>query len=195
MPNTSPPPAARRFQAIPVEETTRKVRRFAPEPVETTTRSRKMDSSGGNEEVAGKKLLNPASPESSFRSSKVNHETSSASSDPLPSSLPQKAPPADAPQPRRRFEPELIETLKRSKRAGDGRPATLPTDKVIAHSTQRARHINYSINLRPTLHLAFQTYTPHAQSTEAIARRPTPTRSNHPHPEGSSPCDHILIQE
>lgn len=44
--------------------------------------------------------------------------------------IPQTSPPQEIPKPRRKFVPQLIETSKRSKKAGDTRPATLPTDKV-----------------------------------------------------------------
>jgi hypothetical protein len=50
--------------------------------------------------------------------------------EPTPVSIPESPPQAETPKPRRKFTPELIETSKRSKKAGDRRPATLPTDKV-----------------------------------------------------------------
>lgn len=156
---------------------------------------------GGGGEAAGKKHLRPIPVETSFRSSKLNDRPTSAPPGPTPSSLPQNSPPADAPAPRRRFEPDLIETLKRSKRNGDGRPATLPTDKVIACSVSRAPHANCSIHSRLTLRPVSRTYTHHVPSGKVLARRPTPraastpTRSSHLHHDGSSLCDHILIQE
>lgn len=127
MPDTSPPPAPRRFQAIPVEETTKKVRRFAPEPVETTIRSNKVDAT---KDGAGKKHALPTPVESSFKTSRLNKS-------PIPqstaSTTPQNPPSKDTTKARRRFVPDLIETTKRSKKAGDIRPATLPTDKVDNH--------------------------------------------------------------
>ena len=137
MPETSPQPTARRFQAVPVEETVRKVRRFAPEPVETTARSSKRhngqvaDESGvERKDFAGKRRFVPVPVETTFKSSKDNAVKSLPTPEPTPTSIPQSPPSAETPKVRRRFAPELIETSKRSKRAGDTRPATLPTDKV-----------------------------------------------------------------
>jgi hypothetical protein len=172
MPETSPPPAPRRFQAIPVEETRKKVRRFAPEPVETTTRSSKADVT--KKDAAGRKHALPIPVETSFKSSRLNK---SALSNGAPSSTPQSLPPPDTPKPRRRFAPELIETTKRSKRAGDSRPATLPTDKV-------------DISSRATLHRwltildRYHTRCPkHIHSTskaECSSRSTRPCRQPHP---------------
>jgi hypothetical protein len=75
-------------------------RRFFPEPVETTYK---------NSRLAGNPLPTP---------------------EPTPVSIPDTSPRETTPKPRRKFTPDLIETSKRSKRAGDVRPATLPTDKV-----------------------------------------------------------------
>lgn len=133
MPDISTPPPARRFQPVPVEETVKKVRRFAPEPVETTTRSSKRDNGGTaveRNDNAGKRRLVPVPVEISFKSSKLDKAGQSL---PSPEPSPQSPPPEETPKPRRRFVPELIETTKRSKRAGDSRPATLPTDKVYIH--------------------------------------------------------------
>jgi hypothetical protein len=48
-----------------------------------------------------------------------------------PEPSPRSPPPAsDRAKPRRRFTPQLIETTRRSKKAGDSMPATLPTDKT-----------------------------------------------------------------
>jgi hypothetical protein len=76
MSETSPPPT-RRFQAIPIEETVKKVRRFAPEPVETTTRSsRKEDTQISNDstierkDFAGKRRFLPTPVETTFKSRK-----------------------------------------------------------------------------------------------------------------------------
>jgi len=136
MPESSPPPTSRRFTPTPVETTVKKVRRFAPEPVETTTRSskkedvQKTDESGVDRTdfVAKRKfLIEPV--ETSFKSSK-QAANPLPTPEPTPVSIPISPPPEETPKPRRRFVPELIETSKRSKRAGDSRPATLPTDKV-----------------------------------------------------------------
>jgi hypothetical protein len=138
MPETSPPPTSRRFSPTPVETTVKKVRRFAIEPVETTTRSSKREDVQKTEEagverkdlVAKRKfLIEPV--ETTIKSSKQTTKPL-PTPEPTPVSIPQSPPHEETPKPRRRFVPELIETTKRSKRAGDSRPATLPTDKVTS---------------------------------------------------------------
>jgi hypothetical protein len=138
------PPSSRRFQPVPAEESSKKVRRFAPEPVETTTRSsKKVDDvstaasrpSAGNDSVertgfAGRKRLLPTPVETTFKSSK-HSGNALPTPEPTPVSIPASPSPAPAEDtPRPRFAPQLIETSKRSKKAGDSTPATLPTDKV-----------------------------------------------------------------
>jgi len=136
MPETSPPPSSRRFSPTPVESTVKKIRRFAIEPVETTTRSSKKEDvqkpgDAGVERrdfVAKRKfLIEPV--ETTFKSSDQAAKAL-PTPEPTPVSIPQSPSPEETPKPSRRFVPELIETTKRSKRAGDSRPATLPTDKV-----------------------------------------------------------------
>jgi hypothetical protein len=114
----------------------KKIRRFAIEPVETTTRSSKKEDvqkpgDAGVERrdfVAKRKfLIDPV--ETTFKSSDQAAKAL-PTPEPTPVSIPQSPSPEETPKPRRRFVPELIETTKRSKRAGDSRPATLPTDKV-----------------------------------------------------------------
>lgn len=142
------PPSTRRFQPVPIEETSKKVRRFAPEPVETTTRSSKMANDvsrsaggtpAGNDAVertdfAGRKRFLPTLVETTFKSSKLSGNAL-PTPETTPVSIPASPSPAPAeetprPRPRPRFAPQLIETSKRSKKAGDKTPATLPTDKV-----------------------------------------------------------------
>ena len=142
------PPSTRRFQPVPIEETSKKVRRFAPEPVETTTRSSKMANDvsrsaggtpAGNDAVertdfAGRKRFLPTPVETTFKSSKLSGNAL-PTPETTPVSIPASPSPAPAeetprPRPRPRFAPQLIETSKRSKKAGDKTPATLPTDKV-----------------------------------------------------------------
>jgi hypothetical protein len=200
MPESSPPPASRRFQAIPIEETTKKVRRFAPEPVETTTRSSKSNLAAGTKDVAGKKHLIPIPVETSYKSSRLSKGTSSPVPEPTPSTITQDPLPTTTPKPRRRFVPELIETSKRSKRAGDGRPATLPTDKVTTRLFSYFRPCaDHCGNCRRTSLPEFQISTRPGQSQKYLKRRPAPvppsnlSRSNRRHPGGSPPCVHTLI--
>jgi hypothetical protein len=155
MEDPSSPPTRRRFQAVPIEETVKKVRRFAPEPVETTTRSNKHNNGKGSIDAtisrqgfAGKKRFLPTPVETTFKSSKVTAKPL-PTPEPTPTSIPQSPPPSETPKPRRRFAPELIETTKRSKKAGDARPATLPTDKVrTAHLSVLRAWANQRIFIR-----------------------------------------------
>ncbi|KAG9238837.1 hypothetical protein BJ875DRAFT_4871 [Amylocarpus encephaloides] len=141
MPDASPPPAATCFSPTPVETTTKKIRRFAPEPVETTCRSsssKKEDGCHagaqhegvGKEEVAPKRRFLPEPVETTLKSRKLRTDPSLPTPEPTPASIPEATPPHETPKPRRRFAPELIETTTRTKKAGDKRPATLPTDKT-----------------------------------------------------------------
>lgn len=137
MPDTSPPPTSRRFSPTPVETTVKKVRRFAPEPVETTARSSKKedvqkaeDGTTERKDFAHALRRFPPQPiEASFKTSRPAGNLPPPSEH-APETTSQRSPPGATPKPRRRFTPELIETTKRSSRASDSRPATLPTDKV-----------------------------------------------------------------
>lgn len=141
MSESSPPPTSRRFLPTPVETTVKKVRRFAVEPVETTTRSSRKDEARIEDEPAvekkdfapAKRRFVPQPVETTF---KTNRQPANALPTPEPTpepksiSIPQEVKAEETPKPRRKFVPDLIETSRRSKRAGDTRPATLPTDKV-----------------------------------------------------------------
>ena len=138
MPETSPQPTSRRFAPTPVETTVKKVRRFVVEPVETTTRSSKKEDLQKVEDVPVQKKDAPSKlrfipepVETSYKSSRVQAGDPLPTPEHTPISIPQDSPPEETPKPRRKFVPELIETTKRSKKAGDTRPATLPTDKVF----------------------------------------------------------------
>jgi len=142
MPETSPPPSPRRFSPTVVETTVKKTRQFAVEPVETTARCSKKkenvqleDLSVEKKDAAPKRCFLPEPLETTFKNCKGQTINPLPTPEPTPISIPRSPPPAETPKPRRKFTPELIETTKRSKRAGDSRPATLPTDKVIAVET------------------------------------------------------------
>lgn len=141
------PPASRRFTPTPVETSTKKVRRFAVEPVETTRSSVKKDAVPKEDEVdrkdfqqsvpavTTKRRFAPEPVETTFKSSKQVKELPTPERTPdktedVKKEVPRVQLVQETPTPRRRFVPELIETTKRSKKAGDLRPATLPTDKV-----------------------------------------------------------------
>ncbi|KAH8819967.1 hypothetical protein F5884DRAFT_32128 [Xylogone sp. PMI_703] len=143
MMEASPPPRSC-FSPQPVETTVRKSRRFPIEPVETTTRSHKKKE---NQETLGadpepdstpvrsppRRRFVPEPIETTFKSSRLQAPNALPTPDltPIQPAPPPAEEPAPAPKPARpRFKPQLIETSKRSKRAGDARPATLPTDKT-----------------------------------------------------------------
>lgn len=120
----------------PLETTTKSRRKV--EPVETSTRSnRKHDQDDGKEPAditnqAPKRRFLPQPVETSVKSSRDRPAVRPAP-EPTPEPSPKDTtpPPAEKPpKPRRKFAPQLIETTKRTKRAGDKAPATLPTDKT-----------------------------------------------------------------
>jgi len=111
---------------------------IAVEPVETTIRSSKKedvkrleDSTAveRKKDVPTKRRFIPEPVETSYKSSKRTGDPL-PTPEPTPVSIPRSSPPQETPKPRRKFTPELIETSKRSKRAGDSTPATLHTDKA-----------------------------------------------------------------
>ncbi|PBP17990.1 hypothetical protein BUE80_DR011226 [Diplocarpon rosae] len=137
MSETSPPPTSRRLLPTPVETTVKKARRFAVEPVETMTRSskkEKRENNNGGVEItdfaAPKRRLLPQPVETTSKSSKQPAKPL-PTPEPTPISIPQEISSEVTPKVRRKFVPELIETSTRSKKAGDSRPATLHTDKVM----------------------------------------------------------------
>lgn len=127
-------------------------RRFQPTPIETSTRSSKQKdehrSTGANDSAAVERQdfamkkprrFLPTPVETTFKSSK-NSANALPTPEPTPvsASIPRSPPPEETPKPRRKFAPQLIETSKRSKKAGDSTPATLPTDKVRIGPTNRS---------------------------------------------------------
>ncbi|KAI0406967.1 hypothetical protein F4802DRAFT_605812 [Xylaria palmicola] len=96
---------------------TKPIRRFAPVPIETTFDSYR---------VANKNLHGPA-PEPTPDPSPTMSQSSSTFSLMAPETAQTTL---QEEKPRRRFAPQLIETSKRSKRAGQEGPATKPTDKT-----------------------------------------------------------------
>lgn len=139
MPESSQPPPS-------TMEPVKKVRRFAPLPVEESTRSRKKENdmtadpnrsadtndSTERKDFAPKKRVLPTPVETTFKSNKQP-----ANALPTPEHTPvfgeskgERELPAETKPRRPRFAPQLIESSKRSKKAGDAAPATLPTDKV-----------------------------------------------------------------
>lgn len=143
MSESSPP--RRRFDPQPVETTTKSVRRFPVEPVETTTKSNRAVNDGEKTETMAqskpttKRRFLPQPVETTVKSNRLS--ASKPTSEPTPDPTPEPSPRSPqttvgrsseqtTPKPRRKFAPQLIETTKRSKKAGDPKPATLPTDKT-----------------------------------------------------------------
>lgn len=162
----------------------KKVRRFAPEPVETSTRSSKKEkskdasaegngSTGVEDKPAGKRRFAPVPfEETTYKSSKRPANTMPSSA-PSSSSTEASSTSADASKPRRKFVPELIETTKRSKKKGDTRPATLPTDKVCGSLAEA---------LSPTHNCHIDTCTYHIYLDRSYTWRTKHIRSRHkPH--------------
>ncbi len=119
------PTAARRFAPEPVETTVKSSRRLLPEPVETTARTSRDkhpvrvdgESKAGSGAQPTERGLNCV--KNSIGGAKVGVTQEAR---PQPSESPKS--------PRRRFAPQLIETAKRSRKAGDTAPAVLPSDKT-----------------------------------------------------------------
>jgi hypothetical protein len=127
---------------------TKKVRKFEVIPVETTSRSNRnangTSPNRSDEDMTDRKDF---APKEKRRFAPVPIETSHKSNRPVNAELPTpeatpvaasisltsqpEEKPEETPKPRRaRFTPQLIESSRRSKKAGDTTPATLPTDKV-----------------------------------------------------------------
>jgi hypothetical protein len=143
MSESSPP--RKRFLPQPVETTTKSVRRFPVEPVETTTSNNKGGGDGpqrdqmAQSKPSTKRRFLPQPVETTVKSNRSSavKPTIEPTPDPTPESSPrspqslsQSSSEQSTPRPRARFAPQLIETTKRSKKAGDPKPATLPTDKT-----------------------------------------------------------------
>ncbi|KAF8856710.1 hypothetical protein BDZ45DRAFT_458606 [Acephala macrosclerotiorum] len=192
MTETSPPPTSRRFSPTPVETTVKKVRRFAVEPVETTARSSKKEEAQVENESAvektdfapAKRRFVPQPVETTFKSNRQ-------AADPLPTPEPTpvpiliEPPPEETPKPGRRFVPELIETSKRSKKAGDARPATLPTDKTDLTPGVPNIYTRPKRKVRPPVVPIPPVNTPNTSSIAVHTIPPLPPRrqpSMRPHP-------------
>lgn len=124
-----------------------KTRRFAAEPVETVVRiGKKQDILVHNTEdvlpmerkgdVPTKRRFVPEPVETSFKSSKQTASNPLPTPEPTPVLIDSNFPSLEPPKPRRKFVPQLIESSRRSKKAGDLGPATLHTDKVISSKYQ-----------------------------------------------------------
>ena len=120
--------------------------RFAVEPVETSVRSHKNANNGmpemaGNESIAAdtrtppKRRFVPEPVETTFKSSRKDESHQLPLTPPLTSPEPvssgQATPSTETPKARRRkFKPQLIESSRRSKKAGVEGPAMRPVDKT-----------------------------------------------------------------
>ncbi|EKG22019.1 hypothetical protein MPH_00610 [Macrophomina phaseolina MS6] len=154
--------SSRKFAPEPVETTTKSHRRFAPEPVETTTKSSKKfvpvpiedtsrsskDKPASAADAAPRRRFAPQPFETSTRSNRpgAGHErngTEVRSADASVSDA-QASPqidgtPQSGAKPRRKFAPQLIETAKRTRKAGDVGPAVNQADRTEATPEGSAR--------------------------------------------------------
>jgi hypothetical protein len=138
MSEISPPP--RPFPPQPLETPIKSYRRFSTELLETTTRSKKVK----DEEKRPDIMARADPPKRRFPPELVETSVKSIKAPPIkptPELTPEPSPrspvaeivqttPSPILKPIRRFPPQWIETIKRSKKASDTSPATLPTDKT-----------------------------------------------------------------
>ncbi|KAK7554819.1 hypothetical protein IWX49DRAFT_332051 [Phyllosticta citricarpa] len=134
--------STRKFAVQPVETTAKSSRRFAPEPVETTARSSKDPPAA---EPPTKRKFAPQPVETTTRSNRngrvangINSSYVAPAEASANSAGAQSTPQidVDSPQaesrPRRKFAPQLIETAKRSRKAGDVGPTINEADRTEA---------------------------------------------------------------
>ncbi|KAI1171343.1 hypothetical protein F4777DRAFT_64334 [Nemania sp. FL0916] len=100
---------------------TKPIRRFAPVPIETTFDSYR---------VANKNALRPAPEPTPDPSPTTSHSSRATSPAPGPVAAVRTQTGEQERRPKRRFAPQLIETTRRARRAGQEGPATKPTDKT-----------------------------------------------------------------
>ncbi|KAF2498914.1 hypothetical protein BU16DRAFT_455608 [Lophium mytilinum] len=133
-PAEASPKATRRFAPQPVETTTKSNRKFAAEPFEFTSRSSKAKADEKSSKKPRKFSPEPieTTTASSWKKAKEKDEASNAKA--LEASPPENSAASQTSEkkPRRRFTPQLIETAKRTRKAGDPGPAILPSDKTEA---------------------------------------------------------------
>ncbi|KAI1198990.1 hypothetical protein F5X97DRAFT_332963 [Nemania serpens] len=103
------------------QPSTKPIRRFAPVPIETTFDSYR---------VAGKNPHGPAPEPTPDPSPTTSHSSPAFSPTVAPMALTSAGRREQEKSPRRRFAPQLIETTRRTWRAGQKGPATKPTDKT-----------------------------------------------------------------
>ncbi|KAK7729529.1 hypothetical protein SLS57_002016 [Botryosphaeria dothidea] len=132
--------SSRRFAVEPVETTTKSSRRFAPEPVETTSRSSK-DKPTHEADAAPRRRFAPQPVETSTRTNRAGSgngkngadvRSADASVSDAQASPQIDGTPQSGTKPRRKFAPQLIETAKRTRKAGDTGPAVNQADRTEA---------------------------------------------------------------
>lgn len=152
----------RKFKPEPIETTARSSRRFAPQPVETTSKSTRgpglqSDPAPPRRKFAPQPVeVSHISPKSKAKdddqppaksrrkfapqlveesaSTRQQHVKSGASGEAPSDSSDAPANSTDTKLVRRKFAPQLIETAQRTRKAGDTKPALLPSDKTDARS-------------------------------------------------------------
>lgn len=134
-----------------VQTTSKTTRKFAPEPIETMVKSsRNKNVAESSSNTRGKFSPRPIEITTRSNRKKIEKEADEQGPDQPQqdtSSLPEilKSSIPEEKRPRRRFAPQLIETAKRSRKAGDTGPAILPSDKTEAtpddgtHSPRKTR--------------------------------------------------------
>jgi len=140
-PNMSATLPPRRFLPQPVETTTKSRRRNAPEACGVFSKSNKGPTTCGDPPENGLSFKKSASPVPVETGSKSGRKeaVSECLQAPDPSPIPDPSPVRRLPQPvettttssrRKKFSPQLIETTKRSRKAGDAGLALLPAEKT-----------------------------------------------------------------
>lgn len=117
---------ARAFAPEPIATTTSTNRKFKPDPIETSTRSSRQKFNKDWDDETSPTRERRQRPKLVAKGPEMNRQLRSAMK-----------------RPSKKFTPQLIETAQRSRKAGDSRPALLPSDKTEATpdviSTRRAR--------------------------------------------------------
>lgn len=131
----------RKFAVEPVETTTKSSRRFAPEPVETTSRSSKDKPAPAADDAKPRRRFAPQPVETTTRTNRAGAgngpngagaRSADASLSDAQASPQIDAAPQSGTRPRRKFSPQLIETAKRTRKAGDVGPAVNQADRTEA---------------------------------------------------------------
>ncbi|ORY04033.1 hypothetical protein BCR34DRAFT_491935 [Clohesyomyces aquaticus] len=129
---------ARRFAPEPIETTTKTHRRFAPEPVETSEKlNRRFAPQPIEMTVKSRRRFKPEPIETTVGNNRKHRGNQPQIIEPSQTNPKE----GEQKKPVRRFAPQLIETAKRSRKAGDTGPAVLPSDKTEAIPGESVRNV------------------------------------------------------